>query len=130
LKDTSRASLDTAGRLPTQSSYLFPLPLLPLLLLLNRSMVTPLCAKLSSQDPAVAAAARSEAVAAALATSRSGLPKQLHTIIPVLLARLTAVLVQELKPAEDALRCWTPDDAAQNVQVCPVMVLSCTASCF
>jgi hypothetical protein len=81
--------------------------------------VTPLCAKLSSQDPAVAAAARSEAVAAALAASKSGLARELHTIIPVVLARLSAVLRKGLKPAEAFLRCLRPAAELPAVQVGP-----------
>jgi hypothetical protein len=41
-------------------------------------VVDPLCTKLSSKDPEVAAAGRSQAVAAALAASKSGIAKELQ----------------------------------------------------
>jgi hypothetical protein len=78
--------------------------MLPPLLLPCSLVVTPLCAKLSSQDPAVAAAARSEAVAAALAATKSGLPKQLHYHTFLLNAGLHEVMEKKLRPAEASLR--------------------------
>ena len=76
-------------------------------------VVTPLCAKLSSQDPAVAAAARSEAVAAALAASKSGLPEQLHAVIAFLQTKLSGLIAEGLEPAE-AL-CRSPAQAVRHV---------------
>ena len=71
-------------------------------------VVTPLCAKLSSQDPAAAVAARSEAVAAALAASRSGLARQLH---------ITAQdLVGQMERIHDECGIWDVDPDAVRSQ--------------
>ena len=118
LQNTSPAV--PADKTPNQFSRLFHTALLLLLLLMNRLVVIPLCAKLSSQDPAVAAAARSEAVAAALAASKSDLARELHLMIPVLLARLNAVVHQELK-LESILLCGLdvdPTDAVRCTDCC------------
>jgi hypothetical protein len=80
-------------------------------------VVTPLLDKLSggpSGDPAVQAAARREAVAVALAASKSGLPGQLHSCVQSLLAELD-VMINSLVPLPQPLPQALPD-AVRHLQ--------------
>ncbi len=83
--------------------------LLPFLLLPFSLVVVPLCAKMSSQDPTVRAAARSGAVTAAVAVSRCGLAERLHLNVQQLLAGLDVIVEKVVTPQQAA--CKTPNPA-------------------
>jgi hypothetical protein len=87
--------------------------------LLPRSLVVePLCIKQAggpSGDPAVQAAARSEAVKVALAASRSGLAGQLHSCVQSLLINL-GVLLATLPPLPQAMP-QTLTEAVRQLEV-------------
>jgi hypothetical protein len=67
-----------------------------------------LCVKLSSTDPAVAAAARSEALTAALAATKSGLVQQLSSNVEFFKGRLgeTEIFIGQAEDAYNKTVSW------------------------